>query len=204
VNTGPAPLKGVCAVVLAAGESARFNGIKLLEPVDGMPLVEHAIEAAQAVAEAVWVVTGAHAEQLRPSLQRRAVHELHNPAWALGMGESIGCAFRALRQSASPPRAALVCLADQPRVDAQHLHTLLVRWQHHPDRIVAADHGATLGPPCVFPQRCFETLSSLTGPRGAQPLLRSEADRVIRVALPQAAVDVDTREDLVRLRGQAE
>ncbi len=194
---------GVCAVVLAAGESTRFDGIKLLATIGGVSLLRHAVDVARNAADEVLVVTGAHAAQLQSELHALAVPALHNRDWPLGMGESIGFAFRSLIQRHPPPKAALVCLADQPRVTDADLQQLITQWQQHPACIVAADHGARLGPPCVFPQRCFEELAALSGPRGAQGLLRREAGQLIRVSMPQAAVDVDTREDLARLADRA-
>jgi CTP:molybdopterin cytidylyltransferase MocA len=40
----------------------------------------------------------------------------------------------------------------------------------------------------------------LRGDRGAQTLLRRAPDRVVRVPMPSAALDVDTPEDLLTLR----
>jgi molybdenum cofactor guanylyltransferase len=50
------PIDGVGAVVLAGGRSARFGRDKLAEPIDGRPMLDHAIDAVRQVASDVAVV----------------------------------------------------------------------------------------------------------------------------------------------------
>ena len=58
---------------------------------------------------------------------------------------------------------------------------------------------ATCGAPAIFPRTSFRELAELRGDTGARALLRRNADRVVRVAMPSAAVDIDTPEDLLAL-----
>jgi CTP:molybdopterin cytidylyltransferase MocA len=68
-----------------------------------------------------------------------------------------------------------------------------------PEYIVAAQYGATLGAPAVFPASSFRDLAALRGDRGAQSLFKRNPDRVIRVPMDSASIDIDTPEDLLRL-----
>lgn len=56
----------VGAIVLAGGRSSRFGRDKLAEPLDGWPLLHHAIEAVQEVATDVVVVVAPDAERQLP------------------------------------------------------------------------------------------------------------------------------------------
>ena len=59
------PAARVAAVVLAAGEGKRFGGRKLLAPLDGKPLVQHVIDAANASSlSPVVLVTGFEGDDL--------------------------------------------------------------------------------------------------------------------------------------------
>ena len=53
--------------------------------------------------------------------------------------------------------------------------------------------------PAIFPRSAFRDLAELRGDVGARMLLRRSADRVVRVPMPSAALDVDTPEDLLAL-----
>jgi molybdopterin-guanine dinucleotide biosynthesis protein A len=62
------------AVVLAGGRSSRFGRDKLAEPIDGRPLLHHAIAAVQAVADEIVVVAAPGQEPAVPA-GVRVVHD---------------------------------------------------------------------------------------------------------------------------------
>jgi len=183
-------------VLLAAGSASRYGSAKQLLPIDGVPMVRRAALAALQVGARLLVVTGAHAVAVEAALVGLPLELLHNPDWEQGMGGSIGCAFRHIGLSSS---ASLLLLADQPQVGAGELQRLVDAGQRMPGRIVAANHGTLLGPPCLFPQRWYPELAALSGPQGARGLLQKHAAEVESLPLPEAAADIDTPEDYRRL-----
>jgi CTP:molybdopterin cytidylyltransferase MocA len=56
-----------------------------------------------------------------------------------------------------------------------------------------------IGAPAIFGSEYFETLLSLTGDHGAGQWLRANASAVTGVNLNEAAVDIDTPDDLTHL-----
>lgn len=187
-----------CAVLLAAGSSSRYEGIKLLAEIDGVPLVRRAALAALDADLSLVVVTGAHAERVDAALHGIAALRVHNPDWADGMGSSIATAFSLLIRMQPVHDAAIVYPADLPLIGCAQLARLIDRHRQAPSRIHASDIGGVLAPPCLFPQDCFAELARLKGARGARSVLDRHADRVEAVAMPEAAVDIDTREDFSR------
>ncbi len=93
----------------------------------------------------------------------------------------------------------MLVLADQAAVTAEDLRRLAMNWRRQPDYIVAAQYGATLGAPAIFPASYFGTSWSCAATAGAQSLFKRNPDRVIRVPMDSASVDIDTPEDLLRL-----
>lgn len=61
-------------IVLAGGRSTRFGRDKLVEPIDGRPLLDRAVEAVQAVASDVVVVVAPGTERVVPA-GARVVHD---------------------------------------------------------------------------------------------------------------------------------
>jgi CTP:molybdopterin cytidylyltransferase MocA len=54
----------------------------------------------------------------------------------------------------------------------------------------------------VFPRASFRQLAELRGDIGARMLLQRNPDRVVRVPMDSAALDIDTPEDLLALDTQ--
>jgi molybdenum cofactor cytidylyltransferase len=90
-------------------------------------------------------------------------------------------------------------LADQAAVTAEDLRRLVLTWRRQPEYIAAARYGVTTGVPAIFPRSSFPDLGSLRGDVGARLLLQRNPDRVVRVPMASAAIDIDTPEDLLAL-----
>jgi CTP:molybdopterin cytidylyltransferase MocA len=195
----PGPSAGLHILLLAAGNASRYGSAKQRVLITGISMVRRAALAALATGAGLIVVTGAHAEAVAEELAGLPVTLLHNTHWPQGMGGSIASGFRYLLQTAASSAAAIVCLADQPLIGHAELQRLIAAHRNAPDRIIAADHGAALGPPCLFPSHYYAELAKLSGAQGARKVLERYPAEVDTVAMPQAAVDIDTPDDYERL-----
>lgn len=191
------------AVLLAAGAARRYGRVKQLERIAGITLVRRAAEAAMAVAGRVIVVTGSEAAAVEAELAGLPLELLRNPDWARGMGHSIACGFRQLLAGTSAPAAALLCLADQPRVGRAQLQRLVDAAQAAPGKIVIADYGLQRGPPALFPTRYYAELAGLDGDEGARSVVRAHAAEIVTVSMPEALDDIDTPADYARITGNS-
>jgi len=192
--------EGLHAVVLAAGASTRFGSPKQLVRVAGRPLLHSAIaHAADVAGSAVSVVLGAHAAELTPLLTHSQALIVINRDWREGIASSIRAGVSRLPPSCN---AVLLMLADQAAVTAEDLKRLVSAWRRQPDYIVAARYGMTTGVPAVFPRSVFSDLGALRGDTGARALLQRNPDRVVRVPMASAAIDIDTPEDLLKIHSK--
>lgn len=188
-------------LVLAAGAASRFGSPKQLARLRGESLLQQAVARATEVAgQAVTVVLGAHAASIAPMLRHSPAGVLVNRRWQEGLASSLRVGVAQL-PGATP--GVMVTLADQAAVTAFDLRRLLAAWRQQPEHVIAASYGGDSGVPAIFPANCFSTLLELRGDAGARPLLRRMADRCVRVPMPNAAIDVDTPEDLQRLEAGA-
>lgn len=188
------------SVLLAAGGSARLGTRKQLVRRRVRPLLLDAFHAAAAVTPGrVLVVLGADALRMRRVLARQApgARFVKNAHWRAGMGSSLRLGLTRLPR---PCAAVLVSLCDQPEVDALALRRLTAAWRRRPRSPAAACYRGRLGVPAVLPRDLWAEIGA--GDRGARDVLRRHRS-VTAVPMPEAAVDVDTREDVARLRKAA-
>ena len=188
---------GLYALILAAGASTRFGSAKQLVRVAGRPLLHGAVpRAAEVTGNALIVVLGAGAGRLAPLLKHCPGSVVVNRDWREGVASSIRAGVARLPATCT---GAMVLLADQAAVTADDLKRLAGAWRKQPLCIAAAVYAGDSGAPAIFPRAMFRELGELRGDSGARALLRRNVDRLVRVPMPSAEIDIDTPEDLLAL-----
>ena len=184
-------------LVLAAGASTRLGQPKQLVRLAGRPALHRVVTQAVALAgHAVTVVIGAHSRELTRLLTHSPASVIVNRQWEQGISSSIRHGIASL-----PPGcdAVLVLLGDQVAVSAEDLRRLASAWKGQDSVIAASVYRQQIGVPAIFPRWCFGELTRLRGDRGAKEVLERNAHRLVHVSMPNAAVDLDTPEDLAAL-----
>ncbi|HEY1491087.1 MAG TPA: nucleotidyltransferase family protein [Steroidobacteraceae bacterium] len=185
----------LCAMVLAAGASTRFGSPKQLVRIAGRPLLHAAVtRAAEIGGNAVVVVLGSGAAQLAPLLKHSPGTIVINQQWREGLASSIRAGIARVPATCA---GALLTLADQAAVSVDDLKRLAGTWRRQPLHIAAALYEGRPGLPAIFPRSLFAQLARLRGDAGIGALLRRHSDRLVRVAMASAAIDIDTPEDLL-------
>jgi CTP:molybdopterin cytidylyltransferase MocA len=185
----------IASLLLAAGAGHRFGGCKQLAPVDGKPLVRHALEAlAPLFSEHLYIVLGAFGEEIRPRVEDLAQVISHGD-WRQGMGSSIARGVAEIETRGSYA-GILIALADQPRLTTDDFLQLVERFDGN--RIVAAHYAGAPGVPAIFPAAAFADLRRLRGDRGAKSMLVDPNRQIDTLPLPAAATDIDTEADIDR------
>lgn len=186
-------------LVLAAGASTRLGEPKQLVKVAGEPVLSKVVNAALAASDApVSVVIGAHAAELSRLLQHSRAATLVNRQWQEGLAASIRCGVTALGPACD---AVMILLGDQVAITRDDIKRLLSAWQRQDHSIAASLYKGQIGVPAIFPSWSFSELLQLRGDVGAKALFKRHAQRLVPVPMPNAAIDLDTPEDLQALRG---
>ncbi len=182
-------------LIMAAGESKRFNGCKQLANLHGKPLIQHVLDkSARLSAARCIVVTGRWHEALdraRTEGTIPACDLIFNPEWIRGLGNSISFG---VTQLADQCDGILILLADQVEIDASELQALIDKLGNH--QLACAQSNGTRGVPALFCKELFPELLLMKGERGAKALLTNAQLDVVELEMPSAAIDIDTRSQL--------
>ena len=190
--SAPSPRREVAVVVLAAGQSRRMGRRnKLLEVVDGEPMVRHAVRAAASAAggRPVVVVTGHQREAVEAALAGFDVAFAHNPDYGAGLSTSLARGVAALRPGVE---GAIVCLGDMPGVRAEHLERLRDAFDPGAGAAICiATRRGKRGNPVLFASRFFPEMCDVEGDVGARHLVGAYAELVREVEMPDDGVLLD-------------
>ncbi|MDX1490400.1 MAG: nucleotidyltransferase family protein [Pseudohongiellaceae bacterium] len=186
------------ALILAAGFSRRFGGIKLHAKLsNGLTVFEQTLTNISAATDHILVVTRA---DLADSITR-AVHSRAPlaqitvcPDSDKGMGNTLAHGVQQIEDW----RACMICLGDMPFVNTDTYRQLLI--YSNPHTIAVPRYEQKIGNPISFGHDFFEQISLLQGDAGARRLLQQYPDAVHYVDVNDKAIlqDIDTPEDIQR------
>jgi molybdenum cofactor cytidylyltransferase len=186
-------------ILLAAGSAERFGAQKLLQELDGKPLIRWTAEALDAVVpDHMLVVIPPHAGKIRAALSGLRVKFVENRRAEDGIGTSIAAGASAVDDDVD---GVLVTLADVPFGPSLVLPAVVQRFRKGAAEIVTPSYRGTPGHPVLFARAILPELRALTGDRGARSIVERDPARCETLELDMDPPrDVDTPADLARLR----
>ena len=184
----------IALVLTAAGSGKRFGSDKLAYPIDGKPMLLHALElydrlSDRFVSRTAVLRTGA--EERRMVAERMEYRVAENPDPARGIASSVVIGTEdALKND---PDGILYAVGDQPRVTETTVLALLDAFYRDPTRIVAPIANDRRGNPVLFPKDLFPELLSISGDVGGSQVIAKHPERLTTVEVPLAELyDIDT------------
>ena len=196
--------KQIGIIVLAAGSSARMNQPKQLLEFQGKTLLRRALQTAvESICKPVIVVLGANFERTKAEIEDLPVEIVFNENWQSGLSSSIKAGVENLLSIAPQTSAAVLTLADQPFVTANHINLLTEKFYRTKSSIIAAEYNRTIGIPALFSREIFADFRKLSGDKGAKAIIEKHRASLLTIDLPEAAIDIDTPEDLEKAEARA-
>ena len=194
-------------LILAAGASSRMRGAdKLLQSLDGKPILRRVAETALATGAPVSVALPVGAKARRFALSGLGVKVVEVADATLGMSRSLvrGVAVIAAGK-AGPEDGIMILPADMPDFTAEALARLVACHAEEPQWIWrgGTEHGQA-GHPTIFPHDLWPALLAVTGDEGGRSVVQAQPERVRILPLPgkMATLDLDTPEDWAAYLGR--
>ena len=184
----------IALLILAAGESKRMQSIKQLLPWKNTTLLGNAIEQAiQSKGNAVYVVLGAQANQIAPTIAHYQVQIIENTNWQNGLGNSIAAGVNYIKQNQPDYDAILITLADQPLLTADYYNRLIDHYVQKEAKIIASETNNRPSVPALFDALYFDKLSQLHQDHGAKEILLAAQNDLYVMPADTNLIDVDTQ-----------
>lgn len=196
-------------VVLAAGASSRMGAPKAALTLAGRTFLAHVVAALEGggVPEVVVVIGDDPDGAVAGAARACSVGLVRNPAPERGQLASLKVALEHVVRTAPEAEAVLVALVDHPAVRASTVAALREAAAREPEAaIFVAAHDGRRGHPVLFRRSVWPELLAAPDEGGARTVVRAEPARVrvVPVDDPGVVTDVDTPEDLRRLRAAVE
>ena len=169
---------------------------KLLERIDGTPLIRRVADVAWAsTASEIVIVLGADAEARFAALEALPFRIAKNPEWQSGMASSIRSGIGSLDGGVD---AAIIMLGDMPDIQSELINKMIEAFdpERGIDIVRPVSVSGPVGNPVLFGRRHFPTLSALSGDTGAKSVIASSQESVLDfpTADDSILVDLDTPE----------
>ena len=189
--------KDIHAVLLAAGRSERMGrNNKLLLNVDGIPLVrKSAINILNSNVTSMTVVTGFDENKIVNALSGLNVNFVKNINFREGLSSSLKAGLANITPT---PSAVIICLADMPKVQPEHINRLLENFD--PLRgleICIPTNNGKRGNPVLIGSRFFPHIFETNGDFGAKQVMKHHPDKIVEVEIGTSDIhfDIDTQDE---------
>lgn len=186
-------------LILAAGASTRMRGRdKLLEPVDGLPLLRQRVIAALGASSQVFVTIPSPDHPRCATVGNLGVVMLPVPDAGTGMAASLRIGVAALPKC----NYFMVLLADLPEITSADMTNLMRQTDPVHQIWRGTDADGTPGHPIVFQETLRPLFASLTGDSGGREIIAAHKTKLIPLPGHHASRDLDTPGDWAAWRAQ--
>jgi len=184
----------IAGILLAAGESRRFGGRKLLHALpDSGAIGERSAAALAAAVDRAVAVLAPDDAALAELMRSVGLEICYCPSAREGMGASLACGVRA----AADADGWVVALADMPYVSSATVAAVADALRAGA-ALAAPVHAGRRGHPVGFARAYYRDLIGLSGDEGARRILQRDATRVLLLPVDDPGIhrDIDTPDDI--------
>ena len=188
-------------VVMAAGNSKRFRGNKLLALYDGSTLIERALRAVPDK-EFHKVAVVSQYQEILEMAKRYGFIPVLNSAPEEGVSLTVRLGLDALGKV----DGAMFMVADQPLLTKSSVEAEIEFFKRDPGSIAAMAYGKRRGNPAIFPKDFFVELRELRGDVGGSMVMCAHPDRLRLYQIEEELelFDADSAEELEKLKSKKE
>ena len=180
-------------LLLAAGESRRYGGHKLLESIQGQPMYKYSLKHLEAFPECTRAVVTRFAD-IEVAAENQGILAVINDHPEEGISRSLRMGLQKLLEINPDMRGVLCMVCDQPYIKTATIERMFLNAAGVSSRIVCAGNGERQGNPVWFGRDYFDELMALKGDVGGKQVVRRYPERVVICpASLRELMDIDYR-----------
>ena len=178
-------------ILLAAGNSKRFNGNKLLAIYKGKPIYMHIVEKVIDL-KVNKIICVTQYEEIKEALLNTNINVVMNDNSSLGISSSIKLGINFDKNA----DGYMFMVCDQPFISVQTLKSVIDNFINGDKGIVCVGCGDDKGNPVIFSKRYINELLSLEGDSGGKRILKGHLNdlNIVNVDNGIELIDIDTQE----------
>jgi molybdenum cofactor cytidylyltransferase len=188
-------MSGICAIILAAGESTRMGSPKMLLDFNGKSMLECVIgNVSESVVDDIVVVLGAYRTELEKIVLKTSARFCYNDNYKEGMLSSVKCGFRNIP---ADTEAVLVFQGDQPLICSKVINEVVKAYRNSGKGIIIPVYKNRRGHPLMVGRIYISEIEKLSPDEGLRSLSQKFPDDIHEVVTDEAGIlrDFDTFEE---------
>lgn len=180
-------------ILLAAGNSSRFQGNKLLTIVNNKTMYMNVVEKVLKI-DFNKIILVTQYEEIKVALLEQPIEVVMNKNSELGISHSIKLGIQGNMEA----DAYMFMVCDQPFISSLSIETLINRFMKSNKGMACLEYKDNLGNPTIFSKKYKNELLSLKGDVGGKFIMKKHLDDLERVSIIHEIElrDIDTREEL--------
>ena len=182
-------------ILLAAGNSKRFNGNKLLAIYKEKPIYMHIVNNVLKL-EVNKIICVTQYEEIKEALLNTNINVVINTNSSLGISSSIKLGINFDKEA----DGYMFMVCDQPFITEKTLKILLDKFINGEKGIVCVGCGNNKGNPLIFSKIYINELLSLQGDNGGKRILKGHLNdlNVVNIDNEIELFDIDTQEEFTK------
>ena len=182
-------------ILLAAGNSKRFNGNKLLAIYKEKPIYMHIVNNVLKL-EVNKIICVTQYEEIKEALLNTNINVVMNTNSSLGISSSIKLGINFDKEA----DGYMFMVCDQPFITEKTLKILLDKFINGEKGIVCVGCGNNKGNPVIFSKKYINELLSLQGDNGGKRILKGHLNdlNVVNIDNEIELFDIDTQEEFTK------
>ncbi|WP_195986376.1 nucleotidyltransferase family protein [Clostridium sp. D53t1_180928_C8] len=183
-------------ILLAAGNSKRFKGNKLLAIYKDKPIYMHIVNNITKL-EVNKIICVTQYEEIKKELLNTNITVIMNTNSSIGISSSIKLGINFDKEA----DGYMFMVCDQPFITEKTLKILLDNFINGEKGIVCVGCGNNKGNPVIFSKKYIDELLLLEGDNGGRQILKEHLNdlNVVNIDNDIELFDIDTREEFIKI-----